>query len=638
MKGFLSSVIFLFLLFNYCYSIDAVPDSIIKKLEQTGDKEKIAVLLNVADMLVDSAIYHDQAKLYLDEAYKISTDFNDTVSQIKTLNYLGLNEFTVGNYELASDFYFKSLQLAEQVSDSALIAKVNHNLGMIYDELEEYDEAIDFYRQSLKYDEVHKDTLGILRSFINLSISYQNKKDLTEAQKYCDKAYDLAIQKKDSVLLVAIVNNLGTIAYDKKEYEKGLTYYTEALKLYSDLNDKDGIATTYNNLGLVYLDTKDYPKSKEYFFKALKLAEELNLYDFSGDIYGNLKFYFEETGDYKKALFYYDKFNEVYDSLIGERKNKQIRQLQAKYDLEKKQNQILLLQQETSNQQIIIKNTKAVQVYLILITLVALILVLLMIHLFRNEKKLITELQIKTDKLKDLNISKDKFFSIIAHDLRNPFHALFSYTKLLKNGLDEFSREEISQILSDLHDATDQGYNLLQNLLFWTRSQSNRIHIFRSNFEMKEAIGEVLNLVRPNAAKKDQRIVFDIQNDCMVNADKDMISTILRNLMFNAVKFSDTGKTIRVELSCVFSEVFVKIIDEGVGMDEEQKRKLFVIDEHHSTTGTSGEIGSGLGLILCNEFAAKNEGRINVESESGKGSAFTLILPCVNPDTTSTNE
>lgn len=639
MTKFLLTFVYLFQLFVLCFSNDFVPDSIAKKLDGVGDKDKITVLLNVADMLVDSAIFHDQAKDYLDKAYNYSIDLNDTISQIKALNYLGLNEFAIGNYEFASDYYFRSLQLAEHISDSLLIAKVNHNLGMVYDELEEFDEAIDFYGKSLQYDEKQGDTLGVMRSYINLSISFQNKTDFAEAQKYCDKAYELAIEKKDSVLLVAIINNLGTIAYDRKEFDKSLEYYTKALLLYTALNDKDGIATTYNNLGLIYLDTKNYPKSKEYFFKALKLAEDLNLYDFSGDIYGNLKFYFEETGDYKKALFYYDKFNEVYDSLIGEKKNKQIRQLQAKFETEKKQNQILQLQRKTNIQQIEIKNSKAVQIYLILITTIALILLFLMIHLFRNEKKLIAELQVKTDKLKDLNASKDKFFSIIAHDLRNPFHALFSYTKLLKNGLDEFSKEEISQILNDLHDATDQGYNLLQNLLFWTRSQSNRIHIFRSQFEMKEVIAEVLNLVRPNASKKEQKIIFDIQNDCKVYADKDMISTILRNLIFNAVKFSGVGQTIRIELLCVLSEVYVKVIDEGVGMDEEQKRKLFIIDEHLSTTGTSGEIGSGLGLILCNEFASKNGGRIDIESEIGKGSVFTLIMPCLKPDEfTSTDE
>ena len=263
-------------------------------------------------------------------------------------------------------------------------------------------------------------------------------------------------KKKDSVLLVTVINNLGTIAYDKKDYSRSLEYYQKALQLYIDLKDKDGIATSYNNIGLAYLDTKEYSKAKVYFFKALKLANELDLYDFSGDIFSNLKFYYEETGDYKNALYYYEKSNEVYDSLIGEKKNKQIRNLQVKYEAEKKQNQISQLERKTENQQAVIKNVKVVQIYLMTITFIVVILLFMMMRMFRNEKKLNEELQEKTEKLKKLNISKDKFFSIIAHDLRNPFHALFSYTNLLRNGLDEFSKDEVTQILSDLHDSTNK--------------------------------------------------------------------------------------------------------------------------------------------------------------------------------------
>lgn len=636
MNRFSLTIFILFLQIGFCYSQHPIPDSIKSLLAKGNKTEKTNMLIKIAEQLVDSAIYHDEAKKYLLEAYTYSEESEDTIQQIKILLFFGTNEYSVGNYELSTDYYYRALKLAEKISDKGLIAKVNHNLGMVYDEMEEYDEAIDFYRRSLSYDELQGDTLGIIRSYINLSIGFQNKANLDEAQKYCDKAYDLVIQKNDSALLAAIVNNMGTIAYDKKEYAKSLEYYQKGLLLYTALNEKDGVAMSYNNLGLVYLDTKDYPKAKIYFLKALKLAQELDLYDFSGDVFCNLKFYYEETGDYKNALYYYDKYTEVYDSLIGEKKNKQIRQLQAKYDAEKRQNQILQLEKTAESQKVVIKNVKAVQVYLIVITVLALLLLFWMIYMFRNEKKLTKELQEKTHTLKKLNASKDKFFSIIAHDLRNPFHALFSYTSLLKNGLDEFSKEEVTQILSDLHDATDQGFNLLQNLLFWTRSQSNRIHIFRSKFEMETIVEEVINLARPNALKKGQQLLVSIMGDCTVHADKDMVSTILRNLIFNAIKFSGHDKKIRVEVSCESPMVLVKVIDEGVGMSEKVMKKLFVIDDHLSTIGTDGELGSGLGLILCKEFAEKNDGQIEVKSQLGKGSEFSLRLPCLT--TPSKNE
>jgi signal transduction histidine kinase len=310
--------------------------------------------------------------------------------------------------------------------------------------------------------------------------------------------------------------------------------------------------------------------------------------------------------------------------------------LEADYEEDKKQNQILQLGKKAGKQQVVFKNVKAVQVYLVLIVCTMIIPLFFLVRMLRNEKKLNEELLEKTEKLKELNFSKDKFFSIIAHDLRNPFHTLFSYTNLLRNGLDEFSKEDVTQILSDLYDATEQGYNLLQNLLFWTRSQTDRIRIFCITFEMVPLIESIIDLARPNAGKKGQKLISSFENDCHVYADKDMISTILRNFIFNAIKFSEKGKTIRIELSKISTEIVVKVIDEGVGMDEEKLRRLFILDEHISTIGTAGELGSGLGLILCREFAVKNDGRIEVESKPGKGSVFSLILPCV--EATSTNE
>lgn len=619
---------FFFLLLISVWGHGGNLDSLKKELPGKNKEEKLVLLLKIADQLVDSAIFYDQAKELLAEAWQLAQNKGNEKSRVKILNYQGLTEFSSSNYEKAADYFYESLKLANTIADSSMIARVTHNLGMVYDELEEYDDAIDYYLQSAKYEELIQDTLGMARSYINLSISYQNKKMLQQAQEYCDKAHSLVLLKKDTVLLVTVLNNQGTLAYDRKEYDKSLGYYQETLRWLLLLNDKEGVAFAYNNIGLAYLDKKEYKLAGEYFFKALKLAQELKLYDFSGDIYSNLKFYYEALGDYKNALSYYDQYNTVYDSLIGEKKNKQIRQLQAKYGMEKKQTQILLLEQEANRQQMAIRSARIIQILLSIVALIVVGFLFYMIRMWRKEKKLRQELHEKSEMLKTLNASKDKFFSIIAHDLRNPFHALFNYTSLLRRGIDDFSREEVNDILNDLYLATEQGYNLLQNLLFWTRSQSDRLYIYRTDFDMAKLVQEVLELARPNAVKKEQQLMFTYSEDCVVNADRDMVSTIVRNLVFNAIKFSQHGKIIRVDFTCENDQTVLRVIDQGVGMDAEQLRKLFVIDEHISNVGTDGELGSGLGLILCQEFASKNNARIEVESEQGKGSVFSFILPC----------
>lgn len=614
----------------------AVPDSLLQKLNTGNKTDQVDAILEIADLTVDSAIYYNSVTNYLKTALQFSEELKDTSRLIKVFNYSGLADFTIGNYESATDFFYRSLKLAELSSDSNLISVATHNLGMVYDELEEFDEAISFYQKSMEYEKHNNDTNNIIISYINLSISYQNKIDLETAEDYCNKALELAQATNDSISIVTVVNNLGTIFYDRKQYDESLNYYQEGLKLYRTLNDKDGIATSYNNIGLVYLDKKDYPKAKTYFYKALKLAKELKLYDFSGDIYSNLSFYYKETGDYKNAYYYYDKYNEVYDSLIGEKKNKLIRQLQAKYQAEKKQRQILQLEQQTGQQKLIIKNARAVQLYLIIVAVVIISLLVLVLLMLRKEKRLADQLKNTTEELRKINHSKDKFFSIIAHDLRNPFHALKGYTELLKKGFHEFSKEDIQQILEDLDESTNQSFNLLQNLLYWTRSQTDRVQIFKSTFDLCPLIEEIIKLAQPNAQKKNQKLFYSIESDCLLEADRDMIATIIRNLVFNAIKFSEEGKEIQINASVNDGKIAIVVIDKGIGISEEKQKHLFSLEENISTCGTLGETGSGLGLILCKEFAEKNGGTVEVKSELGKGSVFTVYLPCVNLST-STN-
>lgn len=235
--------------------------------------------------------------------------------------------------------------------------------------------------------------------------------------------------------------------------------------------------------------------------------------------------------------------------------------------------------------------------------------------------------------MRKINHSKDKFFSIIAHDLRNPFHALKGYTELLKRDYHNFSKEDIEQILEDLDESTNQSFNLLQNLLYWTRSQTDRVQIFKSTFDLSPLVEEVIKLAQPNAQKKKQKMVYSIESDCLLEADRDMIATIIRNLVFNAIKFSEEGKRIQINASTNEGKVVFAVIDKGIGISEEKQKHLFSLEENISTNGTLGETGSGLGLILCKEFAEKNGGTIEVQSEPGKGSVFTVCLPCAKHPT-----
>jgi len=592
-----------------------------------GNNSQLDNLIKKASLLVPVATNHDSVVSLLDVADRLARISNNLHQSLNVLILKGQNEYFSSNYEDAIAIYYRALDRAEQSHDSALLAKVNLNLGMVYDELEDYDEAITFFHKAIKISQSINDTSITAKTYQNIAIGYQNKKDLTKALEYNGKANQLAILKKDTTMIIDVINNFGTIAYEQKDLVKSLDYYTKALNLYQTINDRKGVAMAYNNIGLVYLDKNEYDKSINYFNKSLALATELKMHDFIGDIYSNLTIYYEQRKDYKKAYYCYDRFNAIYDSLAGEKKNKMIYQIQAKYKLGKSTRELEELKKQNQSQMDAIDSAKSGKIYWVVITFLVVVLMIVTFYLLFKEKKLAGELKIKTKELHELNVSKDKFFSIIAHDLKNPFNVLVSYTGILKTDLDLFTKEELQQIISDLNEASENGYNLLQNLLLWTRSQTNRIHILKSNFNLADVFKDVKALAELNLADKEQTLSIEIDPNMRVFADKDMIAVVLRNLVFNAIKFSVKGSDIYIKASQTGSNVRVDVIDSGIGIAEESIKNLFAIDKNTMTQGTEGETGTGLGLVLCKEFVEKNDGKIWVESKLGKGSVFTFVLP-----------
>jgi len=231
------------------------------------------------------------------------------------------------------------------------------------------------------------------------------------------------------------------------------------------------------------------------------------------------------------------------------------------------------------------------------------------------------------EELEKLNATKDKFFSIIAHDLRNPINAILGFSELLSINYDDIADEKKIELNKIIYTSTKNVNNLLENLLQWSRSQTNRIKFEPVLFDISGIINENLILSKPNIRKKSLIINTEFVNYNKVYADKNMTSAIIRNLLTNSIKFSNPLGEITI--SSVLNNGFleVSVTDKGIGMTDDVAKKLFRIDMAHSTYGTSGEKGTGLGLIICKEFIDKHGGQIFVETEPNKGSKFTFTLP-----------
>jgi len=225
-----------------------------------------------------------------------------------------------------------------------------------------------------------------------------------------------------------------------------------------------------------------------------------------------------------------------------------------------------------------------------------------------------------------LNKDKDKFFAIIAHDLKNPFNSIIGLTEILIEQIEEKNYDKIGEFAAIILKSSNRAMDLLMNLMIWAQSQSGRMNYTPTYFNIITLIDEVTLLFSDIAGHKSIRISSPLPSSILVIADKEMISAVLRNLISNAIKFTNPNGKITISLEKKQNKLIVSISDTGVGLSKESIENLFKISDNYSTPGTQNEKGTGLGLILCNEFIHKNNGKIWVESEVGIGTTFFFSL------------
>lgn len=232
----------------------------------------------------------------------------------------------------------------------------------------------------------------------------------------------------------------------------------------------------------------------------------------------------------------------------------------------------------------------------------------------------------KTRALQASNETKDKLFSIIAHDLKNPFNTILGFTDLVRNNFEIYDKEKLGEINQTLYDTTKQIFKLLENLLSWSRAQMGTIKFNPEDIEVAHLAHDVKNLAFSMAKAKDVELIVKVDKGIMVFADQNMIHTVLRNLVTNAIKFTENGSVSIIAEKGKF-ETTISIVDTGVGMSQEVIDNIFTVSKVKSRKGTKGEGGTGLGMIICKDFITKNKGQISASSEEGKGSTFTITLP-----------
>ena len=249
----------------------------------------------------------------------------------------------------------------------------------------------------------------------------------------------------------------------------------------------------------------------------------------------------------------------------------------------------------------------------------------------KNAAKIKIQLNLKLEEsetnLKEANANKDKFFSIVAHDLKSPFVGLLGITEMLDTDYDEFEEKEKKELIRSLHDISKNTFELLEGLLDWARAKQGRMEYNPKEFNLFKVADSLANLLKANAFKKEITIQNLVDVNATVYGDREMVATVLRNILANAIKFTPKNGLIEIKSEIENDLMKVSVRDSGIGITQQNIEKLFRIDVNHTTRGTNDEKGTGLGLILCKELVEKHGTNIWAESELEKGSLFVFTLP-----------
>ncbi|NVO09878.1 MAG: tetratricopeptide repeat protein [Bacteroidales bacterium] len=644
-------------------------------------------LENLARVYSQKSMF-DEASESLDESLKIRERLQDQLAIASTLNEMGNLYNQKGNIAEALRRYLMSLKIRQKTGNDQDIAKSLTNIGITYRKLGLTKNATVYLEQARSLISEGKNPSEAAYVLVNLGNLYIDQKQYDIALKIFQEALLMRKKTGDVASTARTVRNIAQVQMQVGQIDRARDNLTLALNISQKINDAKAIADTYNDLGNLERQSDNFQIAIKYFENAIKIYDESANFDGKGlclrkigeiqtkqgylDIaeknidksiaigkeignmvlieYGYLakhEFY-KAANNYKLALDYFSKHIKIRDSIDNARKNEKNLEAQLDLELDKKKEEIKSMEGEVQylRQEALLKELelekKRVSQY-ILIAFGILILSIASLtylgywqkkkHNKVLEEKIITIRETnyrlyQSEETLKLNVqTKDKLFSIIAHDLKSPFNALVGLTEILNQKASSLTPDEIKEYSLHINKSSNKVLTLIDNLLNWSRSQSGKIKLTPELLNIKEVAYSCIEVISLSAKEKNIAIKLRLNDNDIAFADKETITTVIRNLLSNAVKFTTKNGEVTIWANSKNEVIEIYINDTGVGISRENLAKIFQIDKNISTKGTNQESGTGLGLIICKEFIEKNKGSIRVESEQNIGTSFIITLP-----------
>ena len=601
-------------------------DSLLKLLDkEKADSNRLKIYRTLGDFYIDNN--PGKAIEYLNKAVDLSKKTNNNKQLANNCYSIAFCYRNTGDYSKSVEYYLKAVRVYEADKDYRRLANAYMSLAIVYSYNKDFKNASSYHNRAKELIMIRKDSFQLCSLYTDIGTLFDQRKMYDSANKYQQQAYDLAVAIKDEQMVIDCLSNIGLTYKHEGKTKEALANFKKVLLVFQQQQtEPDRYAAVYNNIGATYAQQGDKTPAVEAFNKSLAYAITSQNPYIEMENYNNLSDLFGKTANFKNQAFYLKKYYNIKDSLFSADKKNQLTQLEADYNIEKKNTEIVKKEGEVQ----IEKKQKYLSLTMALVAVVVLILITFFYNRIKNKNELLGKqnVQINNQKneLQSLNNVKDRLFSIISHDLRNPLVSLRSYFSLTENP--DLSDEKKLAYKKQTLSAVTQTTSLLDNLLVWANMQIKESKPQIKIIDIEDAVLDAVDNVNAQAVQK--RIIIQKNLEATTAlGDQNIITIAVRNLLTNALKYSNENSTISITSFQNDKDINIDIADEGVGISSE-KINLLLSNEADTTTGTSGEKGTGLGIFLVKELLQKINGELLIKSVVGEGSVFTIKLPAVN--------
>jgi len=576
----------------------------------------------------------DSAAFYLEKAKILVKEIDDPVFKASFYNNLGSLLFARGKYQEAFTEHLKARSYSEEAGDFQSVAILDNNFGIICHNVDDYEGSISYFESAIKMNKELGNLFNLSMNYNNLGISYSNLDRFEEALEMYQQALLINIDQGFMKEQARAYLNIADLFLKVGDTSMAKSNLLKSLEICERYDIKYGIMLCSRKLGEIYFNSKDYEKASAYVNRAEELAVRDESIEELIGIYALKANLLTASNSLTDAITYKDKYITLNDSLTKIANKNLLLDLKTKYETEKKilENQTLKHENESKSRVIYWQYISAIA-----FVFVFLVMIVLIFNVHRGRKKL----EDANHHLKDLNqrivdqnkllketiSTKNQILSILGHDLRSPYSSILGLFEMMLADYDSFNPEEKRKIFELIFTQVSDTYNTVDNVLNWALNQQGKINSHPQEeklFDIVERIGKLFDNI---ALQKQINILNEVPKELTAFVDKDLISTVLRNLINNALKFSFKDGTIEIKAIEMDDKVKIQVIDNGRGMNASKLNSLMSDETLVSERGTDNEMGTGLGFHIVKDFVKLQQGSIIVESEEGKGSIFSIELP-----------